>query len=89
MRIRRQTLATGLAAEVVELLFGETALEEATRIDTGRGVTLNEDLIATTDYGGPLTAVVGNENVVGTQFHPEKSQAAGLKILSNFLGWRP
>ncbi|OJU09080.1 MAG: imidazole glycerol phosphate synthase, glutamine amidotransferase subunit, partial [Alphaproteobacteria bacterium 64-11] len=50
---------------------------------------LPEDLIATTDYGGPLTAVVGNENVVGTQFHPEKSQAVGLKILSNFLSWRP
>ncbi len=51
--------------------------------------TLPEDLIATTDYGGPLTAVVGNENIVGTQFHPEKSQAVGLKILSNFLSWRP
>jgi glutamine amidotransferase len=50
---------------------------------------LPEDLIATTDYGGPLTAVVGNENIVGTQFHPEKSQAVGLKILSNFLSWRP
>ncbi len=51
--------------------------------------TLPEDLIATTDYGGPLTAVVGNANIVGTQFHPEKSQAVGLKILSNFLSWRP
>jgi glutamine amidotransferase len=50
---------------------------------------LPEDLIATTEYGGPLTAVVGNENIVGTQFHPEKSQAVGLKILSNFLSWRP
>ena len=50
---------------------------------------LPEDLIATTDYGGPLTAMVGNENVVGTQFHPEKSQATGLKLLENFLSWRP
>jgi glutamine amidotransferase len=50
---------------------------------------LPEDLIATTGYGGPLTAVVGNENIVGTQFHPEKSQDVGLKILSNFLSWRP
>jgi len=50
---------------------------------------LPEDLIATTDYGGPLTAMVGNENIVGTQFHPEKSQAVGLTILSNFLKWRP
>jgi glutamine amidotransferase len=50
---------------------------------------LPEDLIATTDYGGPLTAVVGNENMIGTQFHPEKSQATGLKLLENFLRWRP
>jgi glutamine amidotransferase len=50
---------------------------------------LPEDLIATTDYGGPLTAMVGNENIAGTQFHPEKSQATGIKLLENFLNWRP
>ena len=50
---------------------------------------LPEDLIATTDYGGPLTAMVGNENIAGTQFHPEKSQATGIKLLENFLSWRP
>ena len=50
---------------------------------------LPEDLIATTDYGGPLTAMVGNENIAGTQFHPEKSQATGLKLLENFIGWHP
>jgi glutamine amidotransferase len=50
---------------------------------------LPDDLIATTDYGGPLTAMVGNENIAGTQFHPEKSQAIGIKLLENFLNWRP
>ena len=47
------------------------------------------DLVAVTDYGGPLAAVVGRDNLAGTQFHPEKSQAAGLRLIGNFLRWCP
>ncbi|RVT98853.1 imidazole glycerol phosphate synthase subunit HisH [Rhodovarius crocodyli] len=48
-----------------------------------------EDLLATTDYGGPVTAVVGRANIAGTQFHVEKSGLTGLTILANFLTWSP
>lgn len=47
------------------------------------------DLLATAGYGGPVAAVIGRDNMVGTQFHPEKSQAAGLRMISNFLRWTP
>ena len=52
-------------------------------------VTDPADRLAHVDYGGEVTAVVGKGNVVGTQFHPEKSQAAGLRIIANFLRWAP
>jgi len=47
------------------------------------------DIVATADYGGPITAIVARDNIVGTQFHPEKSQKLGLALIANFLKWRP
>jgi len=48
-----------------------------------------ETVLATTEYGGRLTAMVGRDNLAGTQFHPEKSQATGLRLIGNFLRWKP
>lgn len=47
------------------------------------------EVLATVDYDGPVVAMVGRDNLVGSQFHPEKSQAIGLKIIANFLTWAP
>lgn len=48
-----------------------------------------QDIVATANYGGPLTAMVARDNMVGTQFHPEKSQQLGLALITNFLKWTP
>jgi glutamine amidotransferase len=47
------------------------------------------DVLATVDYGGPVTAIIGRDNLIGVQFHPEKSQHVGLALLARFLKWIP
>ena len=49
----------------------------------------NNNLLANVDYGGKITAAVAHENIIGTQFHPEKSQSVGLQVIKNFLQWNP
>ncbi len=48
-----------------------------------------ENVVATTDYGMPVTAMIARDNMAGTQFHPEKSQTLGLALITNFLRWNP
>ncbi|MEM8552349.1 MAG: imidazole glycerol phosphate synthase subunit HisH [Pseudomonadota bacterium] len=50
---------------------------------------VTQSIIALADHGGPFAAIVGRDNIVGTQFHPEKSQKLGLKLIENFLSWSP
>ncbi len=69
--------------------FGEKALHAYFLHSYHLLPTFEADLLAVADYGGPVSAIIGRENIVGTQFHPEKSQLLGLKLLRNFIAWSP
>ena len=68
---------------------GETGLHAYFVHSYHLDATRSEQVLATTEYGGPVTAAVGRDNLVGTQFHPEKSQELGLSLIANFLKWNP
>ena len=72
------------------LLDGIEAASDAYFVHSYHFVCRTEsDVVALTDYGGPVAAIIGRDNMVGTQFHPEKSQTVGLRLIANFLAWTP
>jgi len=74
----------GALPEGAHCYFANSYFMQVNDTDLGRGQKL-----ATTDYGGEITAAVGTGNILGTQFHPEKSQKVGAALLKAFLEWRP
>ncbi len=72
------------------VLDGIATGEHAYFVHSYHLVATDPDRVAArTDHGGPVTAAVARDNLFGTQFHPEKSQATGLRLIANFLAWRP
>ena len=72
------------------VLAGTTSGDHTYFVHSYRFEVANPDhLIAHVDYGGDITAIIGRDNMVGMQFHPEKSQSAGLQMIGNFLNWTP
>lgn len=84
------TLAMTQAGAIHPMLKGIQAGDHAYFVHSYHMACQTHGLcLAHTDYGGPVVAMVANRAVVGTQFHPEKSQQLGQKILTNFLQWQP
>jgi glutamine amidotransferase len=79
-----------IAAPAHPVLAGLPADPHAYFVHSYRFVAAREsEVLARVDYGGPVSAAIGRDNMLGVQFHPEKSQAVGLRLLENFLNWRP
>ena len=81
IQVREHKLLSGIK-------IGEDGLN-AYFVHSYQMVTEPENVIAVTEYGGEVTAMVAKDNMAGTQFHPEKSQKLGINLISNFLGWKP
>ena len=80
----------GASARGVAIFKGIPLLAHAYFVHSyGLAPDTTAETIATVDYGVPVVAAVARDNIAGTQFHPEKSQAVGLAIIANFLDWRP
>ena len=80
----------GAAADTPLTRPGDGGFDERRGVGETQVIVATEaDELATVDHGGPITAVVGRANLAGTQFHPEKSQATGLRLIANFLRWTP
>ena len=74
--------------EVIDPLHGEDVYFVHGFAAQARSAKAAENIVAVTDYGGPVTAIMAQDNYIGVQFHPEKSQAAGLSFIQRFLEWR-
>ena len=93
-RVRR--LASSATAKVPHMGWNDVApIRDHPLLVPGEAYFLHsyafegEDVIAATDHAGPVAAAIGRDNLLGVQFHPEKSQAYGLALLARFLEWRP
>ena len=78
----------GAAHKVIGPLHGEDVYFVHGFAAQARSAKAAENIVAVTDYGGPVTAIMAQDNYIGVQFHPEKSQAAGLSFIQRFLEWR-
>ena len=94
-RVRRLEPAT-MDAKVPHMGWNDVVpLAEHPLVQPGEAYFLHsfafegDDVIATTDHAGPVTAAIGRDTLLGVQFHPEKSQSYGLSLLTRFLAWRP
>jgi glutamine amidotransferase len=93
LRIPHMGWNTLRAASAHPLLAGIAAGEDGLHAYFVHSYAFNPErddcIVAATDYGVPIAALIARENIAGTQFHPEKSQALGLALIANFLRWRP